>query len=64
MISRCLMVVDALKKKDITDQRSLFNAFKQIMKSYSVFDFMMVQGFIEQEIKYLPSPYKEELRSK
>ena len=64
MNSRGLMVVDALKKKDITDQLSLLNVFKQIMKKYSVFDFMMVQGFIEQEIKYLPSPYKEELRSK
>ena len=53
-----------LKNKNSTDQSSLLNALKQIMKRYSVFDFMMVQGFIAKELKYLPSPYKEDLSSK
>ena len=64
MVSHGIIVFDALKNKDITDQRSLLNVLKQVMKRYSVFDYMIVQGFIEQEIKYLPSPYKEDLRSK
>ncbi len=34
------------------------------MRKYNIFDFILLQAFIVQEIKYLPSPYSEELRSK
>jgi len=58
-----LKIVEELKS-GVVDQQSLLEVLKQKMERYSIFDLVRVQGFIASEIKYLPSPYREEFRSK
>ncbi|CAD6492563.1 MAG: hypothetical protein LAKADJCE_00329 [Candidatus Argoarchaeum ethanivorans] len=46
------------------DQQSLLSVLREKTGKYNIFDLVRVQGFIADEIKYLPSPYKEICRKK
>lgn len=58
-----LRIVEELKRS-VVDQRSLLEVLKRELQRYSIFDLVQVQGFIADEIRYLPSPYREEFRLK
>ena len=66
------MVRSAFKKlegihelhESVFDQQSLLLLFKKELSSYSIFDFMKVQAFLEKDCKDLPLVYKEKFKKK
>jgi uncharacterized protein (UPF0305 family) len=57
-----LTIIEDLRR--VKDRQSLLEVLREGVGRYSVFDLVSVQGVIAQEIKYLPSPYREEFREK
>ena len=48
----------------VNDRQSLLSILKKELKSYSIFDFIEIQAFIEKDCKDLPPVYKEKFKKK
>lgn len=50
--------------ESVFDQQSLLFLLKKELSSYSIFDFMKVQAFLEKDCRDLPPVYKEKFKKK
>ena len=50
--------------ESVNDQQSLLSILKKELRSYSIFDFIEIQAFIEKDCKDLPPVYKEKFKKK
>ncbi|MCX9015247.1 MAG: DUF2115 family protein [Candidatus Methanoperedens sp.] len=50
--------------ESVNDQQSLLSLLKKELSSYSIFEFIKIQAFIEKDSKDLPCGYKEKFKEK